>query len=213
MRLCFDNHDIFSTQLRAELRASAFGPLQIMFPMVGSMDDIRRAKSEVEAAKEQLRAEKQAFNENIKLGIMIEIPSIAAIADLAAQEVDFASVGTNDLTQYLCAVDRMNPDISKYYQGLSPAMLRVLDSIFEQFNMRNKPISVCGELAGNSVAAVIMVGLGLRKLSMSEANFARVKAALAGISLDKACALAAACKDLATENEIKAYAQHFIAQD
>lgn len=207
LRLCLDHPDIFSTQLRAALRASAFGTLQMMFPMVGSMDDIRRAKAAVCAAKEQLSAEGKAFNENIKLGIMIEIPSVAAIADLAAEEVDFASVGTNDLVQYLCAVDRMNPEVSGYYQGLCPAVLRVLAFIFEQFNAKGKPISVCGELAGDPAAAVVMVGLGLRKLSMIEANLARIKAALAGITMEKAHVLGTACKNLATEAEVKAYLQ------
>ncbi len=205
LRLCFDHPDIFPTQLRAALRASAFGPLQLMFPMVGSIDDIRRAKTAVETAKEQLRTEGKAFNEQIKLGVMIEIPSLAAIADLVAREVDFASVGTNDLTQYLCAVDRMNSEVSGYYQGLGPAMLRTLGFIFEQFNAQGKPVSVCGELAGSPEAAVVMVGLGLRKLSMSEANLARVKATIAGITLDKTRELGAVCKKLSTEAEVKAY--------
>lgn len=205
LRLCLDNPGIFNTQLRAALRASAFGPLQIMFPMVGSIGDIRRAKAAVAVAKEQLREEKISFNEDIKLGIMIEIPSIAAIADLAAEEADFASVGTNDLTQYLCAVDRMNPEVSSYYQDLSPAMLRMLGFIFEQFNAKGKPVSVCGELAGNPNAAVILVGLGLHKLSMSEANLAGVKASLASVTMEKASKMADVCKNLPMEEEVKAY--------
>lgn len=210
LRLCFDCSDIFSTQLRAALRASAFGPLQIMFPMVGSMDDIRRAKAAVEAAKEQLRTKGVAFNEQIKLGIMIEIPSIAVIADLAAREVDFASVGTNDLTQYLCAVDRMNPEISGYYQGMGPAMLRALGFVFEQFQAQGKPVSVCGELAGNPIAAAVMVGLGLRKLSMSKANLARVKAVLAGLTVEEAKRFGEVCKNLTTENEVEEYLQKML---
>lgn len=205
LRFCLDNPEIFNSQLRAALRASAFGPLQIMFPMVGSISDIRRAKAAVSAAKDELRAEKKAFNENIKLGIMIEIPSIAAVADLAAEEVDFASVGTNDLTQYLCAADRMNPEVSDYYQSLSPAVLRTLGYIFDQFNAKGKPVSVCGELAGNLAAALILVGLGLKKLSMSQSNIASVKAALAGITMEKAHKMAAVCKHFATEDEVKAY--------
>lgn len=212
LRLCFENEAIFTTQLRAALRASAFGNLQIMFPMVGSIDDIHRAKAFVEAVKKQLRMENQAFDESIKLGIMIEIPSIAAIADLAAQVVDFASVGTNDLIQYLCAVDRMNSNLSAYYQSLSPAVLRVLGFIFEQFNARNKPVSVCGELGGDPIAAVIMIGLGLRKLSMSAANLARVKAAIANITMAQARVLGESCKNFATEEEVKAYANRMIAQ-
>ncbi len=210
LRLCLDNSEMFHIQLRAALRASAYGPLQIMFPMVGSIDDIRRAKLAVSVAKEQLRAEKKPFNEDIKLGIMIEIPSIALIADMAAEEVDFASVGTNDLTQYLCAVDRMNPSVSGYYQDLSPAMLRILNFIFEQFHTKGKPVSVCGELAGNPAAAVVLVGMGLRKLSMSEANIARVKAALAGVTIEKGISLGEVCRNLSTEDEVKVYLEKYI---
>lgn len=205
LRFCFDNAEMFAVQLRAALRASAFGPLQVMFPMIGSIDDIRRAKAMVTSIKEQLKAEKKAFNENIKLGIMIEIPSIAVVADIAAREVDFASVGTNDLTQYLCAADRMNSEVSDYYQGLGPAMLRTLDNIFEQFEAQNKPISICGELAGDPAAVILMLGLGLRKLSMSEANIARVKAAVNGITIEKARQWGNICKNLSTEQEIRDY--------
>ena len=122
-----------------------------------------------------------------------------------AEEVDFASVGTNDLTQYLCAVDRMNPEISRYYQDLSPAMLRMLGFIFEQFNAKGKPVSVCGELAGNPDAAVILVGLGLHKLSMSEANLAGVKASFTSVTMEKASKMAGVCKNLPLEEEVKAY--------
>src|SRR5690606_3743814 len=126
LRLCLDHIDMFKTQLRAALRASAFGPLQIMFPMVGTIDDIRAAKAVVNEVKEDLRTKGIAFDEKILIGIMIEIPSIGLIADMAAKEVDFASVGTNDLTQYLHAVDRMNPAITSYYQSMSPSMFRIL---------------------------------------------------------------------------------------
>lgn len=211
LRLCFDNPSIFSSQLRAALRASAFGPLQIMFPMVGSIDDFRRAKSAVSEAKEQLKCKKMAFNDNIKLGIMIEIPSIALIADIVAEEVDFASVGTNDLTQYLCAADRMNPGVSDYYQSLSPAMLRLLGYVFECFQVKHKPISVCGELAGDPAAAMVLVGLGLRKLSMSKSSLARVKAAFRRMPMDKAHSLADACKNAATADEVKAYLKDALA--
>lgn len=212
LRLCLDNTELFNTQLRAALRASAYGSLQIMFPMVGSLDDIRRAKLAVSVAKEQLRAEKKPFNEEINLGIMIEIPSIALIADMVAEEVDFASIGTNDLTQYLCAVDRMNPSVSGYYQELSPAMLRILKFVFEQFRAKGKPVSVCGELAGNPVAAMVLVGLGLRKLSMSEANLARVKAALAGMTIEEGISIGEICVNLSTEDEVKVYLEKYMSR-
>lgn len=203
LRLCFANPDIFNTQLRAALRASAKGPLWLMFPMVGSVDDIRAAKAAVERAKEELRAEGIAFDENLKVGIMIEIPAIAEIADLAAQEVDFASVGSNDLIQYTTAVDRMNADIADYYQSFSPAIVRMLGKIFSAFHEAGKPISVCGELAGNEQAALILAGLGLRKMSMSGSRISRIKRALSRYTLTQMEELAEQAKMLATEADIE----------
>lgn len=204
LRLCLSEDALFQTQLRAALRASVYGPLKVMFPMVGSMEDIYRAKECVARAKESLAAEGIAYDEAIEIGIMIEIPSIALIADLAAEEVDFASIGSNDLTQYVSATDRMNPEVTSYYQNYSPAMFRLLGYIFEAFESRGKAVSVCGEMAGNPQAAVILVGLGAKKLSMSEANIAGVKAALAGVSLEEAEEMALQCKCVKTEGAVKA---------
>jgi len=205
LRLCLAEDSLFKTQLRAALRASAYGPLQLMFPMVGSMEDIYRAKERVEQAKKELLAEGMPFDENIKIGIMIEIPSIALIADLAAEEVDFASIGSNDLTQYVSAADRMNPEVISYYQNYSPAMFRLLGYIFEAFESRGKAVSVCGEMAGNPKAAVVLAGLGAKKLSMSTANIAGVKAALAAVSMEEAKEMAMQCKQIKTEGEIKEF--------
>lgn len=190
IRLCFVEKELFLTQLRAALRASAYGPLQIMFPMVGSLEDIRKAKEYLNLAKEQLKERKQQFDEQIRIGIMIEIPAIALIADLAAEEVDFASIGSNDLTQYLSAADRMNPEVAAYYKSDSTAMLRLLRFVFQEFSKRGKEISVCGEMAGNPETAQLLVGLGARKLSMSSGNIAGVKAKLAECTLQELTALA-----------------------
>jgi len=205
LRLCLALPDLFKTQLRAALRASAFGEMLIMFPMVGTIDDIRNAKAVVDEVKADLRHEKIPFDENIKIGIMIEIPSIAMVADLAAQEVDFASIGTNDLTQYLHAVDRMNADIVDYYQSMSPSMLRMLGNIFAEFNKIRKPISVCGELAGDPVAAIVLYGLGLRKFSMNASNIARVKRMLSNFTLDEMEAIAETVQSKATQDDVIAY--------
>ncbi len=205
LRLCLEDKELFRTQIRAALRASVHGKLQIMFPMVGRMEDIYQAKAFVETVKNELRAEEYSFDENIKLGIMIEIPSIAMIADLAAEAVDFASIGSNDLTQYMCAADRMNPQVTSYYENYSPAMLRILGHIFEAFEKKGKPVSVCGEMAGNPKAAVLLAGLGAKKLSMTAGCIPRVKAALAEVSCEEARQMAEHCKMLATEVEIKDY--------
>lgn len=203
LRLCLSKPELLMTQLRAALRASVYGTLQIMFPMVGSMEDIYRAKAYVKEAMEQLEQEQKSYDRAIKIGIMIEVPSIALIADIVAEEVDFASIGSNDLTQYVSAADRMNPEVTEYYQNYSPAMIRLLGYVAQSFLEKGKELSVCGEMAGNPSVAVVLAGLGIRKLSMSAANIAGVKAALSKSCLSEASKMAQLCKQAKTEEEVK----------
>ena len=212
LRLCLDMPDMFRTQLRAALRASTFGPMQIMFPMVGTIDDVRAGNAAVEAVKAELRAEGIPFDEKIKVGIMIEIPSIAMIADLAAKETDFASVGTNDLTQYLHAVDRMNPKLITYYQSSSPAMFRILGKIFKEYNEANKQVSVCGELAGEPLAAIVLFGLGLRKFSMNASNIAHVKRMLSLFTLAETEEIAEKVVNMDTQADVEAFLKAEVAK-
>ncbi len=212
LRLCLDMPEMFRTQLRAALRASAFGPMQIMFPMVGTIDDVRAGNAAVAEVKAELRAEGIPFDEKINIGIMIEIPSIAMIADLAAKETDFASVGTNDLTQYLHAVDRMNPKITSYYQSSSPAMFRILGKIFKEYNDAGKPVSVCGELAGEPLAAIVLFGLGLRKFSMNASNIAHVKRTLSLFTLAEAEEIAENVMNMETQADVEAYLKAEVAK-
>jgi len=203
IRLCFAEPELFKTQICAALRASAFGRLQIMFPMVGSMEDIYRAKDFVGQVKEELDEAGIKYDKDIKIGVMIEVPSIGMIADMVAEEVDFASIGTNDLTQYMSATDRMDTDISDYYQSYSPAMIRMLGQIFEAFYQAGKTVSVCGEMAGSAAGAVLLTGLGAEKLSMSDSDVVEVKKALSKISLAEAKELAVQCMNVRTEEEVK----------
>jgi len=189
IRLCFSYPDIFKTQVRAALRASVFGNLWLMLPMVGSLDDIRRAKELIAAAGAELKKEGKKIAE-VKTGIMIEIPSIALIADLAVKEVDFASIGSNDLCQYLCAADRMNSNVEAYYQSYHPAMFRLINHAASSFTKAGKPLSICGELGGDTLAVPVLIGMGLRKLSMGEASIAAVKRAIASVTV-KTCEEAA----------------------
>lgn len=202
LRLCLSIPELFRTQLRAALRASVYGEMWIMFPMVGTIDDVRAGTNAVNMVKDELRAENIPFDEKIKVGIMIEIPSIAIISDLAAKEVDFASVGTNDLTQYLHAVDRMNAKIVDYYQSMSPSMFRMLGTIFSEFNKAGKPISVCGELAGDPLAAIVLFGLGLRKFSMNASNIAHVKRSLSKFTLAETEEIAQKVTSMSTQAEV-----------
>lgn len=203
LRLCQVHPVILKTQLKAALRASAYGKMQIMFPMVGAMEDILWAKSMVQEAKQELVMERKAYDDTIKIGVMIEIPSVAILADMVAEEVDFASIGSNDLTQYVCAADRMNSNTERYYQSYSPAMTRLLGFVFDAFEKKGKPVSVCGELAGNPQGALLLVGLGARKLSMNATMIPAVKAELSRYEMRDLIKLVQSCKQMKTEKEIK----------
>jgi phosphotransferase system enzyme I (PtsI) len=211
LRLCLRHRELFLTQLCAALRASVFGNLWLMFPMVGSLDDIRAAKEAVAEAQRILESRGLPYDPKVRVGIMIEIPSIAMVADKAAQECDFASVGTNDLCQYLHAADRMNAQTESYYQTFSPAMFRTLRMIFAAFTAAGKPVSVCGELAGIPAAAPVLAGLGLRKFSMNASSVASVKRALSRATLEQARSLAEAVCDQDTEAEVKELLHAFSA--
>ncbi len=201
LRLCFERPEIFRTQLRAALRASAYGDLWLMFPMVGGVDDFRRAKAFVLGVMDELDAEHIPFNRDIKLGVMIEIPSAALMADALAAEADFGSIGTNDLCQYTLAADRMNERTAPYYRSCDPAVLRLIRYAAQEFSKAGKPLGVCGEMAGEAVAAAALVGLGIRTLSMGPGNMPAVKEMLASLSCadakeraDAACAAASAAE-------------------
>lgn len=201
LRLCFERPEIFRTQLRAALRASAYGDLWLMFPMVGGVEDFRRAKKFVLDVMDELDAEHIPFNRDIKLGVMIEIPSAALMADVLAAEADFGSIGTNDLCQYTLAADRMNERTAPYYRSCDPAVLRLIRYAAQEFSKAGKPLGVCGEMAGEAVAAAALVGLGIRTLSMGPGNMPVVKEMLASLSCadaqeraNAACAAASAAE-------------------
>lgn len=202
LRFCFSNPDIFRTQIRAVLRASVYGNMWLMFPMVNSIDDIRRAKETVVSVKEELEKEGKPAGQ-FKTGIMIEIPSIALLADYAAQEVDFASIGSNDLCQYMCAADRMNSEVEPYYQSYHPAMFKLIKEVTGAFTKHGKSVSICGELAGDPLSASVLAGLGMRKLSMGAGSVASVKRALCSITVKRASEIADKVLECATAEEVQ----------
>jgi phosphotransferase system enzyme I (PtsI) len=175
IRFCLDRKDIFITQLKAILRASAFGNLKIMFPMIANIDEIQAAKAVLEEAKSELTKKNIAYNKAIKVGIMIEIPSAAVMADLLAKEVDFFSIGTNDLTQYTLAVDRMNEKIKDLYDPFDPGVLRLISNVIEQGHKNNIEVGMCGELASDPRATLLLLGMGLTEFSMSASSIPQVK--------------------------------------
>ncbi|MBD2861993.1 phosphoenolpyruvate--protein phosphotransferase [Paenibacillus oceani] len=175
IRISIDRRDLFKTQLKAILRASSFGNVKILFPMICSIEEVRRAREVLDLAMQELQRAGQPYNTNIEIGIMIEVPAAVAIADLLAQEVQFFSIGTNDLVQYVLAVDRMNERISHLYEPYHPAVLRMLRATVEAARRNGISVSVCGELAGDADALPMWLGLGVHDLSMSSHSVLDVK--------------------------------------
>lgn len=209
LRLCLNREDIFRTQLRAALRASAYGNLMIMFPMVTSINEFYAAKKIVKDIEKELDEQEIAYDHNIKVGIMIEVPSVALIADQIIDEIDFASVGTNDLCQYLCAADRMNHAVKDYYQDYHPAVFRVLRDLASVFEASGKCLSICGELAGDPLAIPLLAGIGIRTLSMNETSIARAKRVICNMRMEEAKALAEEALDRKSNWEIEKLLREF----
>lgn len=167
IRLCFQREDIFRTQLRALLRASVYGDLRIMFPMIAALGEFRKAKGILMEEKEKLVAEGIEVSDTLQVGIMIEIPAAAILADQFAKEVDFFSIGTNDLIQYTFAADRMSSGVSYLYQPFNPSILRLVKHVIDAAHQEGKWVGMCGEMAGETLAAPLLLGLGLDEFSMS----------------------------------------------
>jgi len=175
IRFCLRKKDMFKVQLRALLRASVFGRLKIMFPMISGLSELREAKAALEEAKEELRSEKKDFNESVAVGIMIEVPSAAMAADLLAPEVDFFSLGTNDLIQYLLAVDRNNDHLSYLYDPIHPSVIRAMKFVVDKAHEVGVKVGLCGEMASDPQYLILLVGLGLDELSMNPVSIPLIK--------------------------------------
>ncbi|RFU63466.1 phosphoenolpyruvate--protein phosphotransferase [Peribacillus glennii] len=182
IRLCLDQQDIFRTQLRALLRASVYGNLKIMFPMIATLGEFRQAKAILEEEKQKLMAEGTKVADRIETGIMVEIPSTAVMADTFAKEVDFFSIGTNDLIQYTMAADRMNERISYLYQPYNPAILRLVKMVIDAAHKEGKWAGMCGEMAGDETAIPILLGLGLDEFSMSATSILKARSLINKLS-------------------------------
>lgn len=182
IRLCLEMPDMFRTQLRALLRASIHGNLKIMFPMIATLDEFREAKALLLEEKAKLEAEGTEVSNSIEVGIMVEIPSTAVMADTFAKEVDFFSIGTNDLIQYTMAADRMNEAVSYLYQPYNPAILRLVKTVIDASHKEGKWTGMCGEMAGDEIAIPILLGLGLDEFSMSASSILKARSQLSRLS-------------------------------
>lgn len=212
IRISLNRPDIFKVQLRALLRASAFGDIHIMYPMIASVEEVKCANAMLEECKAELRKEGVAFNEDIKVGIMIEVPAAAVIAPILAKYVDFFSIGTNDLCQYTLAVDRMNEAIGNLYQPLHPGVLRLIKGVIDASHDQGKFTGMCGELAGDPVATMILLGLGLDEFSMTASSIPLIKNILRSVSKAECEAVATHALTLDTAEEITAYAKSVLAE-
>lgn len=202
IRLCLAQQDIFRPQLRALLRASVYGKLNIMFPMVATINEFREAKAILLEEKENLKNEGHDISDDIELGIMVEIPATAALADVFAKEVDFFSIGTNDLIQYTLAADRMSERVSYLYQSYNPSILRLVKQVIEASHKEGKWTGMCGEMAGDETAIPLLLGLGLDEFSMSATSILKARGQINGLSKNEMTELANRAVDCATQEEV-----------
>ncbi|GAB3228408.1 phosphoenolpyruvate-protein phosphotransferase PtsI [Pseudaeromonas pectinilytica] len=212
IRIFFDRKDIMHTQLRAILRASNYGKLRIMFPMIISVEELRALKQEIEELKAELRNEQLPFDESIEVGVMIETPAAAVIARHLAKEADFFSIGTNDLTQYTLAVDRGNELISGLYNPLSPSVLTLIKQVIDASHAEGKWTGMCGELAGDDRASLLLLGMGLDEFSMSAMSIPRVKQLVRSANYAEVKAMADQALACATIAEVEAVLDTFVKQ-
>ena len=210
IRFCLDQVALFQAQLRAILRAGHERNVKIMFPMIADVGELRRARDILAEVRVELEAESVPIASGVEVGIMVEVPAAALAADVLAEEVDFFSIGTNDLIQYTMACDRTNEKVAYLYQPLHPAILRLVKRVIEAAHAVGKWVGMCGEMAGQPEAIPILLGLGLDEFSMSAAAIPRAKALIAAITLDQAREVAAGVLTMSTADQVRSYAQEVI---
>lgn len=205
IRICLDKKETFLVQLRAILRASAGGNIKIMLPMISGIEEIKKTFEYLEEAKQQLRQQNVRFDENIQVGVMIEIPSAVLLADEIAKMVDFFSIGTNDLVQYTLAVDRDSSLVCEMYEKFHPAVLRMIEMTVKAANKNNIPVSVCGEMASDQYASLLLIGLGITELSVVSTAYLHIKRLVRLIKFENAQKVASKVLTMSTINEVKDY--------
>ena len=209
IRFLLENESLFRTQIRAVLRSSENKNIKFMIPMISTLDEVWRTQKIIQECKSELKKEKIKFDNHIKIGIMVEVPSAAVMAKDYAEEIDFISIGTNDLIQYMMAVDRGNDLVSNLYQEFSPVIIRTIDHIVSAAKESKIPVSICGEMAADTLAIPLLVGLGLDSLSMSPGTILYAKRIIRGFEFKKAKTLAEECLQCKTEVEIQKKVKKF----
>ncbi len=212
IRFCLERPDIFKVQLRAILRASIFGNIKMMYPMISGVQELRQANAVLEEVRGELRKKKVPFNENLQVGVMIEVPSAAVTSDILAKEVDFFSIGTNDLIQYSLAVDRVNEKIAYLYQPTHPAVLQLIRTVIENGHKEGIPVALCGEMAGDINLTLILLGLGLDEFSTSPIAVPEIKKIIRSVKYSEAKEIALKALTFATGPEVLKYAKEKLKQ-
>jgi phosphoenolpyruvate-protein phosphotransferase (PTS system enzyme I) len=212
IRLCLSQLELFKTQLRALLRAGVHGNLKIMFPMISGIQELNRALDILGEVKEDLRKSGTAFAEDVPVGIMIEVPSAALTSDILARKVDFFSIGTNDLIQYTIAVDRGNERVAYLYEPFHPGVIRLIKTVIDNAHAEGLSVAMCGEMAGDPVASVVLLGLGLDEFSMSAVGIPEVKQIIRSVSLAEAEELVGRIMDLRDTDDVDRAVREYMQQ-
>lgn len=212
IRYCFDHVDLFKTQLKALYRASAYGKLRIMFPMISSITEVRKVKEIIEEVKAELRDNDVKFDEAVEIGIMIEIPSAALMADVLADEVDFASIGTNDLTQYTLASDRMNPKVEHIYSNFDPSIVRLVWHTIKNFHAKGKWVGMCGSAAGNPLLIPVWYAMNMDEYSMSPSSILTAKKIINSITDENISGLLDKVLSIGSKEEMKEFLKEFSSE-
>lgn len=212
IRICLDEPELFKTQLRALLRAGCEGEVQVLLPMVSDIREFTQALILLEEAKGELRARGQEFQEDCKVGVMVEVPSVAIMIDQFARQVDFLSLGTNDLTQYALAVDRGTSRVANLYDPFHPAVLRLIEMVADGGARHGKPVSICGEMAGDPLATILLIGLGLSSLSLSPGLIPEVKEIIRETTCEQAREIAQKCLAMETGGEVRGYLEEMMGE-
>jgi phosphotransferase system enzyme I (PtsI) len=209
IRLCLHEQELFKTQLRAILRSSAFGYAKIMFPMVTTIQELRQAKAITEQVKTELRGKNISFDETLEIGIMAEVPSVIQLADRFAKEVDFFSIGTNDLVQYTLAVDRMNEKVAHLYDYFHPAVLRSIHSLIQAAHHEDKWVGMCGKMAGDPLAAPLLLAMGLDEWSMDASSVTKQKFTLSSLTVGESQVLLKNVLDMDSAEDVRSALKDF----
>jgi phosphotransferase system enzyme I (PtsI) len=213
IRLCLDRKDIFKPQLRALLRASVYGNLKIMFPMISNLQELREAKNVLKEVQLELKENRIAYNESTEIGMMIEIPSAALLSDHFAKEVDFFSIGTNDLIQYTVAVDRMNEHISHLYDPFNPAVLRLIKMVIDNGHKEGKWVGMCGEMAGDPTIIPLLIGMGLDEFSMSVSSILKARKLIRSMDFNEVKKMTETVLQFAASDDIKRYLEEHLVYE